>query len=130
MRPSTTGLSDYTTIPDLLLTAQDEWWGVLKAMIAASDVMVFVVTPDSARSPVCDDEIAHAKSLGKRVVAILRGDIDFNIAPERLRAINVRIDFRADEDPAFLVALDALSVELDLDAVARLLRWHQAFRTR
>jgi WD40 repeat protein len=106
--------------PDLLLTAQDEWWGALKAMIAASDVMVFVVTPDSARSPVCDDEIAHAKSLGKRVVAILRRDIDFNTAPERLRTLNVLIDFRADDDAAFLAALDALSVQLNID-----IEWHR-----
>src|SRR5947209_18976278 len=54
--------------PDMLLTAQDEWWAALKSMIAACDVMVFIVTPHSAASAVCDDEIAHARALGKRVI--------------------------------------------------------------
>jgi WD40 repeat protein len=106
--------------PDLRLTAQDEWWRSLKAMIAASDVMIFVVTPDSATSPVCDDEIAHARVLGKRVIAILRRAVDFNVAPERLRALNVKIDFRNDADHAFYAALASLCAELDLD-----IEWHR-----
>ncbi len=69
--------------PDMLLTAQDEWWAALKSMIAACDVMVFIVTPDSAASAVCDDEIAHARALGKRVIAVLRREIDFRTVPER-----------------------------------------------
>jgi TIR domain len=83
--------------PDVRLSAQDEWWAQLKIMIAAADVMIFVVSPDSAASPVCDDEIAHAKSLGRRVIAILRRAIDFNLAPERLRALNVTMNFQGDE---------------------------------
>lgn len=104
--------------PDLRLTAQDEWWTTLKAMIAASDVMVFVVSPDSAASPVCDDEIAHAGALGKRVIAILRRSVDFNVVPEHLRALNVKIDFREDAD--FEAVLDLLCAELDLD-----IEWHR-----
>lgn len=106
--------------PDLRLTAQDEWWTSLKTMIASSDVMVFLVSPDSAASLVCDDEIAHAKSLGKRVIAILRRDIDFNTAPERLRSLNVRLDFRGDEEAKFNQALDALCAELETD-----IGWHR-----
>jgi WD40 repeat protein/tetratricopeptide (TPR) repeat protein len=87
-------------------------------MIAASDVMVFVVTPASAASNVCDDEIAHARSLGKRIVAILRRDIDFNTAPERLRALNVELDFR--DDSHFAVAYEALAAELTTD-----INWHR-----
>lgn len=110
----------HTDDPDLGLSAQDEWWAQLKTMIAASDVIVFVVTPDSARSPICDDEIAYAKSLGKRIIAILRRDIKFSDAPERLRALNVQIDFRADEDSAFIFALETLGAALDLD-----IEWHR-----
>jgi WD40 repeat protein len=106
--------------PDLRLTAQDEWWKSLKAMIAASDVMVFVVTPESAASPVCDDEIAHARLLGKRVIAVLRRAVDFNVAPERLRALNVQINFQSDDAHAFDAALVSLCAELDLD-----IEWHR-----
>lgn len=104
--------------PDLRLSAQDDWWKQLKSMIAACDVMVFVVTPASAASNVCDDEIAHARSLGKRIVAVLRREIDFNTAPERLRALNVELDFRDDSD--FAVAYEALAAELAID-----INWHR-----
>lgn len=106
--------------PDLLLTAQDEWWTALKNMIAASDVMVFVASPASAASRVCDDEIAHARSLGKRIIGILRTTIDFNSVPERLRALNVKLDFRRNADADFANALDALCRELDVD-----IEWHR-----
>src|SRR5262249_25435549 len=77
-----------------------------------SDVMVFLVSPDSAKSSVCDDEIAYAKRLGKRVIAVLWLPIDFTAAPERLRALNVKIDLRGD---GFEAALDALCTEIDRD---------------
>ena len=99
--------------PDVRLSAQDEWWAQLKIMIAAADVMIFVVSPDSAASPVCDDEVAHAKSLGRRVIAILRRPIDFNLAPERLRALNVTMNFQGDEPSAW--ALETLCGEIDRD---------------
>lgn len=104
--------------PELRLSAQDEWWKQLKSMIAASDVMVFVVTPASAASNICDDEIAHARNLGKRIIAILRHDIDFNTAPERLRALNVTLDFR--DDSNFASAFQALAGELFID-----MDWHR-----
>lgn len=99
--------------PDLQLTAQDEWWRQLKAMIAAADVMVFVVSPDSAESRVCDDEIAHARALGKRVIGIERRAVDYNTAPERLRALNVKLRFSADEGEGFDAAFAALRAALD-----------------
>lgn len=106
--------------PDLRLTAQDEWWLALKTMISASDAMIFIVTPESAASNVCDDEIAHARSLGRRIIAILRRPIDFNTAPERIRALNVKIDFSDESDRRFAAELDALCAELDLD-----IDWHR-----
>ena len=54
------------------IAAEDEWWQRLKDMIAAADVMVFIVSPDSAASRVCDEEIAYARALGKRIIPILR----------------------------------------------------------
>ena len=58
-------------------------------MIAAADIMVFIVSPESAESPVCDREIAHARELGKRIIAILFRPIDFAGAPKLLAALNV-----------------------------------------
>jgi WD40 repeat protein len=106
--------------PDTRLTAQDEWWAQLKIMIAACDAMVFIVSPNSTASPVCDDEIAHARALGKRVIPILRHDIDFSSAPERLRALNVQLDFTDDDDTAFAQAVEKLSREIEVD-----IDWHR-----
>lgn len=101
--------------PNLRLTAQDEWWTTLKSMIAACEVMVFIVTPDSAASPVCDDEIAYARGLGKRIIAVLRRSVDFDAAPERLRALHVSLDFCADDQAAFEAAFHLLCNELEVD---------------
>src|SRR5262245_31863842 len=101
------------------ISAQDEWWLRLKEMIAAADVMVMAISPDSAASRVCDDEIAYARSLGKRIIPILRRPIDFDRAPERLRALNVKLNFQADDAETFTTALDRLCAELDLD-----IEWH------
>ncbi|MGE0768430.1 MAG: toll/interleukin-1 receptor domain-containing protein [Hyphomicrobiaceae bacterium] len=106
--------------PDTRLTAQDEWWAQLKTMIAACDAIVFVVSPNSAASPVCDDEIAHARALGKRIIPILRHGIDFSSAPERLRALNVRLDFTDDDESAFRQAVESLSREIEVD-----IDWHR-----
>ena len=47
------------------ISAEDEWWQRLQDMIAAADAMVFIVSPDSAASRVCDEEIAYARGIGK-----------------------------------------------------------------
>jgi hypothetical protein len=84
------------TDPDnvsLGISAEDEWWARLKELIGRADVMVFVVSPDSAASKVCDEEIAYARALGKRVIPILCRPIDFKRGPPRLTALNVKLSF-------------------------------------
>ncbi len=101
--------------PDHHLTAQDEWWRALQMMIAASDVVVFLVSPHSAASKICDDEIAHSRRLGKRIVPALVAPIDFNAAPERLRALNVGLDFSSAHAFDDVRTQQALMRELDRD---------------
>ena len=113
-------LADRGPASDLGISAQDEWWLRLKEMIAAADVMVFAISPDSAASRVCDDEIAHASHLGKRVIPIVRRAIDFDHAPERLRALNAALSFENDDAGSFARALDRLCAELRLD-----IDWHR-----
>ena len=105
------------------IAAEDEWWQRLQDMIAAADVMVFIVSPDSAASKVCDEEIAYARGIGKRLVPILWRAIDFAKAPPRLSALNVKIDFTGDSGEAFAAALDHLCAALDLDVA-----WHRENR--
>jgi tetratricopeptide (TPR) repeat protein len=102
------------------ISAQDEWWPRLQQMIAAADVIVFIVSPDSAASRVCDEEIAYARNLGKRIIPVLCRSIDFAIAPPRLGALNVKISFIGNDGATFGTALDRLCADLDIDV-----GWHR-----
>lgn len=104
------------------ISAEDEWWKRLQEMIAAADVMVFLVSPDSATSAVCDEEIAYARALGKRIIAVLARPVDFAKAPPRLSALNVRIDF-SESGPGFDAALAGLVTALEMNV-----GWHREGR--
>ncbi len=95
------------------ISAEDEWWQRVQEMVAAADVTVFVVSPDSAASKVCDEEIAYARGLGKRVIPVLRRMIDFAAAPPRLSALNMKISFV--DDARREAALEELAAALDRD---------------
>jgi formylglycine-generating enzyme required for sulfatase activity len=99
------------------ISAQDQWWQRLQQMIASADVIVFVVSPDSAGSRVCDEEVAYAQGIGKRIIPILRRPIDYAKAPPRLSAHNVKLDFTGDEEAGFGSALKQLCAVLDVDVV-------------
>ncbi len=101
------------------ISAEDEWWKRLQEMIASADVMVFLVSPDSAQSAVCDEEIAYARALGKRIIAVLARPVDFGQAPPRLSALNVRIDF-SEGGPGFDAALAGLVAALETNV-----GWHR-----
>ena len=104
------------------ISAEDEWWKRLQEMIASADVMVFLVSPDSAASTVCDEEIAYARALGKRIIAVLARPVDFAKAPPRLAALNVRINF-SETGPGFDAALAAL-----VSALQTNVGWHREGR--
>lgn len=97
------------------IAAEDAWWARLEEMITAAEVVVFVVSPDSARSPVCDEEIAFAQALGKRVVPVLWRPIDFDKAPPRLSALNVKISFVTPDAGQLAASLDELAGVIRVD---------------
>ncbi|MBU2583558.1 MAG: toll/interleukin-1 receptor domain-containing protein [Alphaproteobacteria bacterium] len=116
--------SDYD--PDNIsggISAEDEWWQRLEQMIVAADVIVFIVSPDSAASKVCDEEIAFALEVGKRLIPIECRPINYAEAPPRLAAQNVKIKFTANGEDRFDEALDALCAAIDVDIV-----WHRENR--
>lgn len=117
--------------------APDEaWWPRLREMITIADVVVFVVSPDSAASRVCDEEIGFAQTVGKRIVPILCREVDFSALPPRLSALNVSISFAAEIDFAdsFVLLVDVLRRDLrwfrEAGRIAELVRqWQEDGRT-
>ncbi len=101
-----------------------DWLAEVKAGIEAAETFVFVISPDSIGSEVCQTEVAHAAGLNKRIVPVVRGDVDERLVPEPLAKRNW-IFCRDDEefDSGVTALNDALDTDLDwLHAHAELLR--------
>ncbi|MEO0561824.1 MAG: TIR domain-containing protein, partial [Chloroflexota bacterium] len=67
---------------DIPLSA--DWWQEIAEAIEASNTFVFVVSPDSMGSPICNLEIAHARENNKRLIPILFRRTDLEDALDRL----------------------------------------------
>ena len=100
-------LCDYDVVdtdPDNVLlgiSPEDDWWRRLQDMLTRAHVVVFVLSPQSLRSKVCDEEVAFALSNGKRVIPVTFGAVDVAVLPPRLSALNVAIHFGNGEDPQY-----------------------------
>jgi hypothetical protein len=112
----------------------EEWKARLAKLIAASDTVIFVLSPDSARSPVCHWEVDEAHRQAKRVVPVLHRGLNEPPkgkqpdgspwpegpakAPERLTLLNYP---RFDEGRSFMAGLRGLVQALEDD-----LEWIEA----
>ena len=66
---------DWTSIPPTV-----EWLREIFAGIEGAAVFVFLISPESVRSPVCEQEIAHAVEHHKRLVPRLHRPVDESAA--------------------------------------------------
>ncbi len=111
---------------DTGISAEDAWWTRVEEMITAADVVVFVVSPDSARSRVCEEEIAFTQALGKRLIPVLFRPVDYRKVPPRLAALNVKVSFaEADTRHEADAWYDAASLQLLADALRHDVRWYR-----
>src|SRR5947209_2617222 len=92
------------------------WMAEIRSAIGGADAFVFVLSPDSAESKVCGDELGIALEQNKRIVPLLRRPPDGQEVPGALAELNW-IFFR-DED-GFDEPIHALveALETDLDRV-------------
>ncbi|UBF26897.1 CHASE2 domain-containing protein [Kovacikia minuta CCNUW1] len=88
------------------------WWAEIEAGIEAADTFIFVISPDSVVSTVCQQEIEHAIQCHKRLMPIFRRDIDMKQLHPTLSKHNA-LFFREQDD--FDGALNALLKALDTD---------------
>lgn len=97
---------------DIPLTA--EWLAEIYSAIEIADAFLFVISPDSVASEICGLELAHAVEHNKRLIPIVRRDVDPKAVPQALAALNW-IFFRQgdDFDTAFASLIKALDTDLD-----------------
>ena len=66
----------------------EEWWRRIQNLIAEADSVIFVLSPNSAISPVCQDEVDFAEGLKKRLVPIVARELGGKLAPAALARLN------------------------------------------
>lgn len=66
----------------------EAWWARIQQLITEADTVVFVLSPDSIASPVCQQEVDFAESLNKRFVPVVARDIAGLAAPAALARLN------------------------------------------
>lgn len=66
----------------------EEWWLRIQQLIAESDTIIFVLSPDSAISPVCQKEVDFAEALKKRLIPIVARDLKAHPVPWALSRLN------------------------------------------
>src|SRR5215217_2516769 len=92
----------------------EEWLASVYAGIEGASAFVFVISPESVESKSCLQELAHAVEHNKRLVPIVRREVDASDVPESLRSPQW-IFLREGEDfeQAFEDLVDTLDTDLD-----------------
>lgn len=112
----------------------EDWKKRLGTLIANADTVVFVLSPDSAKSNICLWEVDEAWRLSKRILPVLVRPLGPVPAPEKLAALNY---VRFDEERSFMAGLNGLVRALNTDVdwlrehtriLARALEWQAADR--
>ena len=80
------GIEVFQDIADTL--PGEEWWRRLQQLIGEADTVIFVLSSNSVASKVCQDEVAYALKLSKRVFPVVITDINWALAPEGLIKIH------------------------------------------
>src|SRR6516225_9640095 len=70
------------------ISGGEDWKRRLGNLISEADTVVFVLSPSSARSPICDWEVEEAARLNKRILPVNCKPLEGASAPPRLRELN------------------------------------------
>ncbi|MGA7933268.1 MAG: toll/interleukin-1 receptor domain-containing protein [Kovacikia sp.] len=93
----------------------EEWWAAIQKGIEGADLFVFVISPASIASTVCQDEINHAAKHNKRFLPIVRREgFDHKQVHPRISSHNW-LFFRETDDfeAAFQELQDAIATDLN-----------------
>ncbi len=70
------------------ISGAEAWQPRLREMILEADTVVFVMSPESARSEICAWEVEEAYKLGKRIIPLIALPLGEQKPPERLRQLH------------------------------------------
>jgi hypothetical protein len=79
------------------IDAAERWKERLGQLILGSDIVVFVLSPDSAQSPICEWEVEQAMRHRKRIIPVLCRSLEGKRPPAPLRDLNY-IHFYPDKE--------------------------------
>ncbi len=89
-----------------------DWWKEIEKGIEEADIFLFLISPDSAASNVCKQEIEHAAKNGKRLIPLVIRDIKGDEAPAELGHLNwIFLRTNDDFESAFNKLLDAIKTD-------------------
>ena len=117
---------DWESIPPAV-----DWLEQIFRGIEESDAFIFLVSPDSVASEVCNVEIGRAAQNNKRIIPIVLRDVDPRITHENIRKLNWTFLRESDNFDEGLQKVKT-AIELDLDWLeehrrlqVRSLEWHR-----
>lgn len=93
---------------DGLINVGDNWGDAIRQNLEACDGVIIILTPEAVASPTIQNEIAHIKSLDKKVFPLLLENITENPFPQ-LQYLDVRD--RELPSKQFFQQLKALSIQ-------------------
>jgi hypothetical protein len=99
------------------ISGGEEWKRSLGTLISEADTVVFVLTPNSARSPICEWEVEEATRLSKRILPVVWQPLE-DISPSpRLRELNYIFFYKEPKVPGsgFGTGLAKLVTALNTD---------------
>lgn len=108
-----------------------DWLEQILRGIEASDAFLFLISPDSIASEVCNVEVKHAALNNRRIIPIVVREVDTKAASEIIRKLNWTFLREGDHFEEGLAKIK-VAIELDLPWVeahnwlqARALDWHR-----
>ena len=89
-----------------------DWWKEIEKGIEEADIFLFLISPDSAKSKICRQEIDCAVRNGKRLIPLVVRDVKDDEIPEGLGHLNWMFFRETDEfDSAFNKLQEALKTD-------------------
>ncbi|HET9906243.1 MAG TPA: TIR domain-containing protein [Anaerolineales bacterium] len=100
-----------------------DWWKEIEKGIEEADIFLFLISPDSAKSKICGQEIDTAVKNGKRIIPIVVREIEWQDTPPQVGHLNYIFFSRGDDfDTALGKLLTAIQTDYEWAASHRRLQ--------